>query len=156
MLWCLSSKTLCILILMMGLVTANCIFARQADFYLHSANGLHSWRGMMRFTPYCWLPVGFLSEGRDQKGFSVEVISELDKDGEEFIGWLWPSPQPCFFTLAAVKPPHSSSWSQFAIFFNTELAALHPIRNVSTNPAILPPQGSEFQLAASFYWASKF
>jgi len=42
----------------------------------------------MRFTPYCLLPVGFLSEGRDQKVFSVEVISELDKGGEEFIGWL--------------------------------------------------------------------
>lgn len=61
----------------------------------------------------------------------------------------------------------SSPWQQWNLpiavaeaslqfFFNTELAALHPIRDVSTNPAILPPQGSEFQLSASFYWASKF
>ena len=99
-----------------GWVTAKLHFCQTADFYLRSANGPHSWRGMSRFTPYSLLPVGFLSEGRDQEGVLAEVISELDKDGKEFIGWLWPSSQPCFFTLASVKPPHSSSWSQFAIF----------------------------------------
>ena len=47
--------------------------------------------------------------------------------------------------------PIAVAEASLQFFFNTELAALHPIRNVSTNPAILPPQGSEFQLAASFY-----
>lgn len=88
MLWCLSSKTLCILIYDDGVGSCKLYFCQTADFYLRSANGLHSWKGMTRFTPYCLLPVGFLSEGRDQEGFLVEVISELDKDGKEFIGWL--------------------------------------------------------------------
>ena len=116
MLWCLSSKTLCILIYDDGVGSLqNCIFARQLTSICvlpmgHTAGG--EWRDLL----LTLLPVGFLSEGRDQEGVLAEVISELDKDGKEFIGWLWPSPQPCFFTLASVKPPHSSSWSQFAIF----------------------------------------
>lgn len=157
MLWCLSLRLSSLYsdLWWWGWVTANCIFARQADFYLRSVMGCTAGGGW-RVTPYCLLPVGFTNtEGRDQEASKRKWYLNWIRMEKEFIGWLWLSPQPCFSPDTWWNLPIAVAEASLQ-FLSTELAALHPIRDLSTNPATLPPQWSEFQLTASFYWASKF